>query len=135
MSQENVDTVRRGFEAFNEGNPRVFLDLYDADIVLRVAPDVAAEPGTLLGAARVERWFQEFFATFGRSARIDVFELIEAGDSVISVHTGTARGRLSGARVEGLHHAVIFTFRGGKIIRIDVGASRDEALEALGLRG
>jgi hypothetical protein len=55
--------------------------------VLRVAPEVSPEPGTFLFAARVEQWFQEFFSAFVRSFRVDVLELIEAGDSVVSVHT------------------------------------------------
>ena len=38
MSQKNVETIRQAFEAYKSGDPSVFLDLYDPDIVLRISP-------------------------------------------------------------------------------------------------
>lgn len=39
MTQDNVELVRRAYEAFNAGDPSVWLGLYDPDIVLVVAPN------------------------------------------------------------------------------------------------
>ena len=61
-------------------------------------------------------------------------ELIEAGeDSVISVVTRHAQGRGSGAEVE-RPFALLWTLRDGKVIRVVWFLTRDDALEAAGLR-
>src|SRR6476646_9784200 len=100
MPQENVDTFRRAWEAlFSEGNPAVFRDLYDPDILLRIAPEVSPEPGTFVGAVRVEQWFQDFFSIFGSDLQAELIELIDAGDSVVSLYRLTGRGHGSGIEV------------------------------------
>lgn len=55
MSQENVELVRRADEAFNEGDPSVFLERYAPDIVLSVSSDLLLETGPVMGAAEVEK--------------------------------------------------------------------------------
>ena len=60
-------------------------------------------------------------------------ELIDAGDSVVAIYDAGARGRSSGAEVAWRSIPLIFTMRGGKIIRIDHPIDLDEALEAVGL--
>jgi uncharacterized protein len=131
MSQENVDVIRRAFDAFNDGNRMAFLKLYDDDIVLRIGPP-SIESGSYYGAEAVEHQYTRLFAPFGATYRIEVVDLIEVGDSVVVIHRVRARGQRSGAEVVA-SEAAIFTMRGGKIIRIDQFADRDEALEALGL--
>ena len=132
MSQENLELLRRAYEAFNDGDPSVFLDHYDPDIVLWVGPH-SIEAGTVLGAATVEQWFTEYFAPFGSSLRIDIEEFVEVGDSVVVLTIERARGRRSGAEITSRQHPIVYTLRAGKIIRIDLHASRAEALEAVGL--
>src|SRR5437764_11542802 len=133
MSQENVELLRRAYEAFNAGDPSVFLEHYDPNIVLWVSPSFT-ESGTFLGAAGVEQYFTEFFAPFGDSFRVVPDEFIEVGDSVIVLTTEHAQGRRSGAQVGSRQHPLIFTLRAGKIIRIDIHVGRSDALEAVGLR-
>jgi ketosteroid isomerase-like protein len=132
MSQENVEIIRQAFEAYDSGDPSAFLDLYDPDIVLRVEPPFV-ESGTYHGAQEVEHWYTRFFGSFGASYRMELKEVIEAGDSVVAIHQPRARGRSSGAEVRSRSVPVIFTMRGGKVIRIDHPASRQAALEAVGL--
>ena len=60
-------------------------------------------------------------------------ELIEADDEVISVVTTRGRGRESGVEVEGTHFGV-WSLRAGKVIKVRWFGTRDEALEAVGLR-
>jgi len=132
MSQENVEIIRQAFEAFNEGNYSGFLNLYDADIVCVVPQGGDIEVGTFHGADEVERYYRRWFSAFGETSRIEIEELIEAGDSVIAIYREKARGRLSGAEVERFGCAV-YTLRRGKIIRMDHAATREAALEALGL--
>src|SRR5262245_37985734 len=84
---------------------------------------------------RVERRYTGMFAPFGEAYRIEVEELIVAGDSVVVFHRASGRGRASGVEVEGLPTWGIYTMRGGKVIRIDHPANRAEAFAAVGLSG
>jgi ketosteroid isomerase-like protein len=132
MSQENVEIIRQAFEAFNEGNYSVFLNLYDPDIVCVVPQGGDMEAGAFHGAEEVERYYRRWFTAFGETSRFEIAELIEAGDSVIAIYREKARGRLSGAEVERFGCAV-YALRRGKIIRMDHAATREAALEAVGL--
>ena len=132
MSQENVEVIRQAFESFNGGNREVFLSLYDDDIVLHIAPP-SIDAGTYYGAEDVERQYARMFAPFGETYRVEIDELIAAGDSVVVFSRAKGRGRRSGVEVEGLPGWGIFTMRGGRIIRIDHPADRAETLQAVGL--
>jgi ketosteroid isomerase-like protein len=131
MSQENVELVRKAFDAFNQGDPSVFLSLYDADIIMRIAPP-NIDGGTYHGAEAVERYYTQFFAAFGGTYRVEIEKVIDVGDSVLTIQKATAKGRQSGATVQKVV-PWIMTMRGGKIIRIDHPASLEEALEMVGL--
>jgi len=133
MSHENlVDLLRRAYDAFNAGDPSVWLGLYDPDIVLRAAPNASVETGTFLGAEAVEAWFTDFFRPFGKSFQVEVLEMVEAGDSVVVIQRNAARGRASGVEVGSPSAASVVTFRGGRVIRMDVVESREAALRLVG---
>ena len=63
----------------------------------------------------------------------NVQELIDAGEQVIVRGDERGRGRTSGVEVEWAGNAGVWTIRDGKIIRVAWFASREEALEAVGL--
>jgi ketosteroid isomerase-like protein len=132
MSQENVEMVLRAFDAFNHGDSSFFLGLYDPDIVLRVSAP-ALDSGVYHGAEAVERFYRQFFATFGGTYRFETEKAIEVGDSVLVIARATARGRRSGAAVESRSTSFIATIRAERIIRIDQPGSVEEAREILGL--
>ena len=114
MSTGNVDILRRAWEAFNEGDPSVFLGLYDPAIVL--CPD-GAEP--VVGAAAVERWFADQFSVFAGTYYVDIHQLVGAGDSVIAIGRARGRGKRSGVEVRSQVFYDVYTLRGGRLIRID----------------
>jgi uncharacterized protein len=131
MSQENVEVVRRGYEAFNRGN----LDGMVADF----APTFeyvasGAVPGTR-GVYRGPEGFKEFMGWFGEfsGARADIKELTDAGDRVLAGITARGRGKRSGVE-SGWHLWHLWTLRDGKVVRGEGFTDRDEALEAAGLR-
>jgi uncharacterized protein len=132
MSQENVEIIRKAFEAFNAGDRAVFLGLYDEDIVLHIAAP-SLDAGSYYGADEVERQYTRMFAPFGETYEVEIEQLIDAGDSVVVFNRDKGRGVRSGVAVEGLPSSGIFTMRGGRIIRIDHLADRTEALNAVGL--
>ena len=133
MPGGNTEIIQRAWDAFNEGDPSLWLDRYDPDVVLRVAPGGAVEPGTFVGAERVQRWFQELFDVFGRSYHVDIVDLTDVGDSVLCATKTRARGRQSGAEVEAPATSFLVTFRGGRIIRMDIPESLEEGRRLVGL--
>jgi ketosteroid isomerase-like protein len=58
MSQENVEVVRAGFEAWNAGDMDALRELYDADAIMR-PPEGWPEPGPFVGREAVMRQFQQ----------------------------------------------------------------------------
>ena len=133
MSQENVEIVRRAFEAYNRGD----LDAAVADF----APDFeyiasGAVPGTRgvyrgpEGYKRFVGWVRDEFD----DARVEVDAITDAGDQVLVSVTTRGRGRQSGVEASWSVWQV-WTLRDGKIVHGLGFTSRDEALEAAGLSG
>ena len=65
---------------------------------------------------------------------MEIEELFDCGDRVLSILTQRGRGTSSGAEVS-VEFAQVVTLRAGKIIRIDNYLDRAEAFEAAGLSG
>jgi ketosteroid isomerase-like protein len=129
LSRENVEIVRRGYAAFERGDLAAVLENASPDILTyRAEPEGATwhGPGGLLEAlADWTEGVEQF------SASTD--EFIDAGDRVIARMHQRARGQSSGAPVEADFWCV-HTLDDGKITRYEIFASKDQALEAAGLR-
>jgi ketosteroid isomerase-like protein len=133
MSRENVEVVLDQYAATNERDFRRAMSFYDDDVEL-VAREPWLRTGVFKGREAVGSWFGDWLSTFGRDARFDVKEARELENgAVLLVADHHARGRASGVEV---HGAVIWVYRlrGGKITRVEGFASREQALEAVGLR-
>src|SRR5215210_2022922 len=100
MSQENVEIVRRVYDAAARRDAATVLALYDPDVELdATALGIAAPPGADAGVFRghegLRSLFREWHEAWGK-IEYDYEELIDAGERVISVVTRHARGRASG---------------------------------------
>ena len=132
MSEENVEVIRRGYEAFNRGD----LDGMVADF----APTfeyvaTGAIPGSTGGYRGPEGW-KEFLGWFWdefQEARVDVHGLIDAGEQVLAELTLRGRGKKSGAEARwDVWH--VWTLRDGKAVHAQGFTKRPDALQAAGLR-
>ena len=126
MSQENVEKVRRGIDAFNAGDDDTALALYDPEVEIQ----------TLLGHQyRGHDGFRAASAELrdtliGPTMELD--ELIDAGDSVVCTLRLGGRGRSSGVEHPGGDlFAIAYAFRDGLVVAQRSFRSKDEALEAL----
>jgi ketosteroid isomerase-like protein len=134
VSRENVEVVRQVFEAIARRDSARVLALYDPDVEW----DMSGYPyGELLerrsyGHAGLRAFWRELYEAW-EDYEHDCHELIDAGDQVISIVTDRGRGRASGAEVEISGYGV-WTIHDGKIIRVVWFRTREEALEAAGLR-
>ncbi len=134
MSQENVEVVRRGFEAFAQGGPDAMSDFWAADIDYRAIEGALDDRGPMHGKEAVRAHFQDWFDTFD-DLKAEPLELIDATDEqVVTVLQFGGRAKLSGVETN-LTYAVLSKIRDGKIVRGREYWTRDEALEAAGLRG
>ena len=133
MSEENVEIVRRIYEAGARRDSPTSLALYDPDVVWDVSKLGVADfgEGIFRGREGLRRWFRHWYAAW-EQARNDLEELIDAGEHVISVHTQRVQGRTSGIGVEVQQYGV-WTIRAGKVTRVVWFTTRPEALEAAGL--
>ena len=74
------------------------------------------------------------FAKYWEEIRFEPNEYIDAGDRVVVVARLIGRGKKSGVEVS-RDWAYVWTVRGGKALRMEGYATRDEALKAVGLAG
>jgi ketosteroid isomerase-like protein len=91
--------------------------------------NLAAEPDTYRGAEGVRRYFDSFYDAMDE-VRFEPGEFREVGERVIAPSTLTARGRATGIEVR-QQVVLVWTLRDEQVIRIEVFATFDEALEAM----
>ena len=131
MSQKNVEVIRQVFAAWEANDFDGFLASLDEELVTRRHPPMP-DPGTWHGRAGaldlVADWLQSF-----DDFTVKAEELIDSRDHVVVRTLQGGRGSGSGVRVTG---AVWFVcgFQGGRMVTWDIYATREQALEAAGLR-
>jgi ketosteroid isomerase-like protein len=133
MSGENVEIVRRIYDAASRRDSATVLALYDPEVELDNTrlQIVGGAGGVYRGHDGLRRFFREWHDAW-QKIEYDFDELIKAGEQVISVVTRRGRGRASGADVE-WQGALVWTIRQGKVVRVVWFRTREEALEAAGL--
>jgi ketosteroid isomerase-like protein len=136
MSRENVEVVRRLYDALGRRDSEAVLALYDSEVEIDVSHGLfrfGDGKRVYHGHDGLRRWTGEAYEAW-ENAQADIEELIEAGDHVVSVAKYRMRGRASGIEVIGPIQAIVWTIRDGKIVRLVLHPSREAALEAVGLR-
>jgi uncharacterized protein len=127
MSQENVEIVRRMFEAYVAGDLDKALADADPEIVWNPAEET---PGQGHDAVResLRRWETDW-----EDLRTVAEEFLDAGERVVVTVHFAGRGRGSGIDVD-VRVYEVWTIQDGKVVRMDELTERAEALEAAGLR-
>jgi ketosteroid isomerase-like protein len=136
MSEENVSVVEAALHALNAAT-RDGLDAvtecWTDDIDYRATEGAIDDRGPMHGKDAVRAYLQDWLDTFDGLITEPV-ELIDVGeDKVIAVLRLSGRAKLSGVETD-LTYAVVYTIRDGKIARSCEYDTREEALEAAGLR-
>jgi ketosteroid isomerase-like protein len=130
MSQENVETLRRAYEAYNQGDLDVAVADISADseyVPIGAVPGFRdALPGPE-GYKRILAWLRDAFD----DAHVDA-ELTDAGDQVLASLTVRGRGKLSGLETT-REFWQVWTFRDGKAVHGRGFMDREEARKAAGL--
>jgi ketosteroid isomerase-like protein len=132
MSEENVDAMRTAMEAFNRRDGENFNALLTEDA--EIVPVRAALEGTTYRGAGAGT---EYCAAVERSwddLGWEIEELRDGGDWVLAVGRIRGQGRDSGAAIDS-RAGWVAHFRDGLIVKFQTYADRDDALEAVGMRG
>ncbi|MGI9021438.1 MAG: nuclear transport factor 2 family protein [Solirubrobacterales bacterium] len=132
MSEENVEFVRRVFAATKRGLEdgevsTVVRDFYDREG--QYEPVEEAKP--LRGHDQIVDYFRRWLTVWD-DFRVELEEVIDAGDQVVSVARSGGRAKASGVEVSQRIYSVI-DVRNDKIFRNREFLDRREALEAAGL--
>ena len=135
MSEENVEIVRRSAEEFNRGGVEAMIDTYWApEIVWDMTNAGVPGVGVYTGYDEVRAFVADWFSVFEFDEwELEVEELIDCDDRVVSIVRQRGRGTSSGAEVS-VDFAQVVSLRAGKIVRVDNYLDRSKALEAVGLR-
>jgi ketosteroid isomerase-like protein len=131
MSQENVELVRRSYEAMNKREFSHTSELLDPEVEFDLSRNIL-NPDIYRGYEGFERLvgvIEDVWDDF----HFEIQELIDGGDCVVAEVTVSGTGRGSGVEAE-MRVFNIWTLRDGKVIRLAGGyRERSEALEAAGL--
>ena len=141
MSEENIELVRRCYDAFGraielqrEGRPRewegLWAELFDENVVLEEIPEVP-DSDVYRGLEELNRWFRAGTETF-EDVSWEPRDFAAHGPHVVVDLHGSFRGGGSGAQV-GLDVTHVFTVRDGKVVHIRGFLDRAQALEAVGI--
>lgn len=127
MSAENVELIRRGYEAFSREGEEAIFDFLDPEI--EITPIVEA-PGSrsYSGHDGFRQYLADTYEVWGRFGW-EATELIDQGDCVVARTRFFAEGRASGVPVEVVVF-IVWNVRGGKAVSARGYLDRGAALAA-----
>src|SRR4051812_46719544 len=130
MRQEHLEVVKRIYSDWAQGRFASGTELYDEHLVLVLRPEFM-DGGAYTGTERVERYMRDFLEGW-ETVTIEGTEFTAAGDSVLVRVMQSGTGLSSGIPTH-QRYFQLWTFRGGRVIRIESISEEKEALEAAGL--
>jgi ketosteroid isomerase-like protein len=130
MSQENVEIVRKVYEALNRRDwDAGFHDMHP-DFEMTTQREIAA--GTRRGRKQVQEFVEEYSAAFDNHI-FEPDEFLENGDQVVVLLTRRARPKGGSADIV-VRNGHLWTVRDGTILSMKSFPDPEKALEAVRLR-
>jgi ketosteroid isomerase-like protein len=126
VSEQNLEIVQRGFEAFNEEGVEGIIPMIDPEFEATTPPNLASEPDTYRGPDGIRRWFDSFVEVMDE-IRWDAHDFRQVGDKVVVDFTLRARGKTTGLDF-GQDAVMVWSLRNGKAIGVELFETMDEAL-------
>ena len=114
-TDQNLDTVRTGYDAFARGDLDALLALYSDDAV-HIVPGSSKVSGAHKGTSSIRGLYEQLFELSGGTFRVDLDHVLtDGGDRVIAIHRSTMdKDGESVTQTE----ALLFTFLNGKVLEI-----------------
>ncbi len=127
MSEENVEIIRRGYEHWlATGEIRAH-----PDFVWDVSKLGWPDQQIYTGCDGAEQFNAEWAAAWD-DWELEAQEYVDAGERVVVILNQRGRSKATGIPVD-MRFAHVWTLRDGQAIRMQMYASTEEALEAVGL--
>jgi ketosteroid isomerase-like protein len=132
MSQENVEVIRQMLDAFNRGDVAAVVASFDGSCELHEPPEMPDRPPRgFRGHDGIREWMANLREAGG--VEFEPTAVTSHGELVSLELASQGRGQASGAPFEWTTFAVA-RVRDAKIVSIHAFLSRNDALEAVGLR-
>jgi ketosteroid isomerase-like protein len=134
MSQENVEAVRRGVQAWNADDLDAFLAELDPEVEWHPSIEPALEGGetTYRGHDGARKAWDDYRGGAWERLTMRIQEIRDLGESVVVLSHIDLTARTTGIEFT-QEVGQLVTFRGGKLLRSQDFLSHAEALEAAGL--
>jgi ketosteroid isomerase-like protein len=134
MSQENVEAVRRGVQAWNADDLDAFLAELDPEVEWHPSIEPALEGGkaTYRGLDGARKAWDDYRGGAWERLTMRIQEIRDLGESVLVLGQADLTARTTGLEFTE-EVGSLMTFRGGKVITSQDFLSHAEALEAVGL--
>src|SRR5258705_11546347 len=129
MSEENVELVRRTYEAVNNGDSDAVVLYFHPEIEFHAYP--RSPERVYHGKQAVREYIENVWEQLQR-VRVEVDELLDAGDQVVVVTTHHPVPK-RGQQEMTAHLAEVYTIRDGLLAERRPYTTRNEALEAAGV--
>ena len=114
MTEENLDVIRRGYEAFGRGDINALLESFDEQINwVTPGPPELVTSGNRTGRQAVAQFFTAVNDTF-EIQRFEPGEFLAQGDRIVVLGSETARVRATGKVIE-LDWVHVFALRNRKV--------------------
>ena len=132
MSQENVELVRRNFQAWNRGDVHAWLESAHPEVEWSsaIARRMQGDATVYRGRAQMRQFWDDWHSVWDLT--IDLSEFRDLGETVVALGSMRAHGKTSGIDIEG-PVAYVFQLEGGLGRKVRAYLDHAEALEAVGL--
>jgi ketosteroid isomerase-like protein len=132
MPGEDRQALERIYSAWEQGDMTAAIAVFDNDIVLAIDPEIP-DGGVYEGLGGVRNYTTHFLSAW-ETVTIAAESIQEAGDSYLVKVDQRGVGLDSGAEV-GFSYFHVWTFRDGKVVRLESIRDEEKALRAAGLSG
>jgi ketosteroid isomerase-like protein len=133
LSEANVEIVRGLLEAFQRRDHERAFDFYEPDIVWQDYSPASDLRGVYHGHDGIRTCWRRWLSAW-RDIQFELQDLHDAGDDVVAlIRRQRHWGRQSAIETEAPPYALVFTIRGGKVVRWRNFPEQADTLEAVGL--
>jgi ketosteroid isomerase-like protein len=129
VGEADADTLRRSYQALNDGDLDAALEALHTDVIWHESSEL---PGgdEFRGREAVREFLHDFLAEW-KHFHQEIEEIVVEGDrAAVLIHL-TAVGRASGIEAD-TRYGHVWTMRSGKGIRVDGFRDREAALRSVG---
>jgi ketosteroid isomerase-like protein len=133
MSEENVEVIKRAYEAWHVAGLDAFTEYWGQNARWRSIEGALDDRGPIHGRAAVHAFIEDWLNTFAEF-RVELVELIDVDEErVVATLRYSGRTKHSDVELPGTPFAAVFVVRDGQIVDGGEYETRAQALEAAGL--